>query len=249
MSKYIPDEYWAEHFRKRPGLLGTGHRRFTLEYNIKMYEVATEQLQQALARSDVNLTNARVLDVGSGFGYYVNRYLAWGAQAVTGVDLTQQAVDHLKATFPGQEFHQADISEPGWEVGKTYDLVSAISMIFHIVEPARFRSALTNLCRHVVPGGHLLVVDSFQRQWLPTAPHARLRDLADYRPVLEAEGLELVGLYPMHFLMGRALIPVIGPALFNQPLITRLLAGLERQLLRSGLSPAWLNFLIAVKRG
>lgn len=245
MESYTPSTYWEQHLRRRKGLLGTGHRRFSLEYNIKMYAAAAANLQAALYRSETSVAGVDVLDVGSGFGYYVDKYLGWQANSVTGVDLTQVAVENLRAAFPGQTFHQADISEPGWRVG-TFGLVSAISMIFHIVDPERFRNALINLCRQVSTGGSLLIVDAFRPQWWPTATHARLRDLTAYAPTLESEGFKVQGLYPMHRWMGRAWVPGLGPALLERQPLLDLFAGWEGQLGR--VEPpqlGWLNILIA----
>ncbi len=245
MESYTPSAYWEQHLRQRQGLLGTGHRRFSLEYNIKMYAAAAANLQAALSRSETPVVGADVLDVGSGFGYYVDKYLSWEARSVTGVDLTQVAVEKLRATFEGQIFHQADISEPGWHVG-TFGLVSAISMIFHIVDGQRFKNALTNLCRQVSTGGSLLIVDAFRPQWWPTASHARLRDLTAYTPTLESEGFTVLGLYPLHRWMGRAWVPVLGPALLNRQPLLDLFAGWEGQLGRAEPPrPGWLNILIA----
>ena len=41
----------------------------------------------------------KVLDVGAGTGFYVDRWLALGG-SVTGVDLTDVAVDRLRERFP-----------------------------------------------------------------------------------------------------------------------------------------------------
>ncbi len=246
MTNYTPTKYWEQHLRNRQGLLGTGHRRFSLDYNIKMYVAATANLEAALRRSQTTIAGADVLDVGSGFGYYVDKYLTWGARSITGVDLTQVAVEHLQREFPGQNFAQADISEPGWRVGGTFDLVSAISMIFHIVEPTRFQNALENLCRQVNASGRLLIVDAFRPQFWPTAAHARLRTLDAYMPTLKHEGFSIVGLYPMHRWLGRAFVPGLGPAVLGWGPILDLMSRWEGALGQATEpQPGWLNILIA----
>lgn len=246
MTNYTPTTYWEQHLRNRPGLLGTGHRRFSMDYNIKMYVAAAANLEAALKRSQTTLSGIDILDVGSGFGYYVDKYLTWGARSVTGVDLTQVAVEHLQREFPGQHFAQADISEPGWRVGGTFDLVSAISMIFHIVEPTRFQNALVNLCRQVSVSGRLLIVDAFRPEFWPTAAHARLRTLDAYTPTLKQEGFSIVGIYPMHRWLGRAFVPGLGPAILSWGPILNLLSRWEGLLGQAPEPrPGWLNILIA----
>lgn len=243
---YVPTEYWERHLRERPGLLGTGHRRFSLDYNIKMYAAATERLMAAFKKVDISLTALDVLDVGSGFGYWIERYQEWGARTITGVDLTEVAVAQLRERFPDLRFEQADISSPNWRLGSTFGLVSAISMIFHIVDQARFRTALRNLCAHVAPGGHLLIVDAFRPQWLPSAPHARLRDLKAYREILRSEGFDPPRLFPMHYVLGRAFIPKLGPALLNWHPMLKAAAALEDRLGAGPHPPlGWLNYMLA----
>lgn len=246
---YVPSEYWERHLRERPGVLGTGHRRFSLEYNLKMYAAATRRLHAALDGSAIVLEQTDVLDVGSGFGYFLEQYQAWGARALTGVDLTQVAVDHLRARFPQMTILQADISDPAWRIPGSFGLVSAISMIFHIVEEARFRTALHNLCAHVAPGGHLLIVDAFRPQWLPSAAHARLRDLKAYTEILAQHRVTDIQLFPMHYVLGRAFIPRLGPLLLNWPPLLNLAAALEDRLGAGAQPPlGWLNYLIARKQ-
>jgi len=226
--------------------MATGHRQFSLAYNKAMYVIATERLQQALAVAEIDLTGKRVLDIGAGFGYFVQKYLDWGAKRVAGVDLTAVSVQALQQQFPGHEFFQADISDPALSITGPYDLVSAISMIFHIVEEARFQQALTNMARLVQPGGHLLIVDAFRSSWVLTARHAKLRDLSAYRPNLEREGFTDLRLSPMYYLMGQSFVPGLGPLVLNQPWVIRWLASLERQMgATPQLKPGWLNYLIA----
>src|SRR5262245_1706679 len=77
---------------------------------------------------------ARVLDVGAGTGFYVDRWLARKA-SVTGVDLTEVSVRNLRERFPAARFIQADIGAPlgpplADEIG-TFDVVSAFDVLFH----------------------------------------------------------------------------------------------------------------------
>lgn len=245
-ADYDPKTYWERHLRSRPALMATGHRQFSLAYNEAMYAIATERLQQALAAAGIDLTGKRVLDIGAGFGYFVQKYLDWGAERVTGVDLTEVSVQALRQQFPGHAFFQADISDPALSIPGPYDLVSAISMIFHIVDEARFRQALTNMARLVEPGGYLLIVDAFRPAWMPTARHAKLRDLSAYRPILEREGFTDLRLSPMYYLMGQTFVPVLGPFLLNRSWMIRWLAAHDRQRGAGPQpKPGWLNYLIA----
>jgi len=249
MTGFDPKAYWENHLRNRPGLMATGHRQFSMAYNEAMYQIATERLRSALTQARIELTGRRILDVGAGFGYFIQKYLSWGAARITGVDLAEISIQELQHTFPQQEFFQADISEGNLPIPGNYDLVSAISMIFHIVDDLRFEQALKNMCLRVKPGGHLIIVDAFHRTLLPTARHARLRSLSSYQPILRKQAFELRTIYPMYYLMGQSFIPKIGPLLLNQPFALNFLMAQERRLSsQSRPKPGWLNFLIAQHR-
>jgi len=249
MTGFDPKAYWENHLRNRPGLMATGHRQFSMAYNEAMYQIATERLQSALTQARIELTGRRILDVGAGFGYFIQKYLSWGAARITGVDLAEISIQELQHTFPQQEFFQADISEENLPIPGNYDLVSAISMIFHIVDDLRFEQALKNMCQRVKPGGHLIIVDAFHRVWLPTARHARLRHLGAYQPILRERGLEIRVIYPMYYLMGQTFVPRIGPLLLNQPGMLRVVMAQERRWgSQSQPKLGWLNFLIAQRQ-
>jgi len=207
--------YWEARLRSRPDLRGTGHRQFSVDYNAAMYKVATDRLRETLDGVRVSLDGARVLDVGAGLGYFVGQYLEWGAAHVTGIDITEISVRHLRQLFPQLEFIQADIASENLVLPPDYDLVSAISVLFHILDNRKFERALGNICASVRPGGHLLVVDAFWKPLLPTAKHTRLRSLKHYLPTLGRHAFRVLAVRPMYYFMGRSVVPFIGPRLLS----------------------------------
>jgi len=238
--------YWETRLGQNPNLCGTGHRQFSLAYNEAMYQVATKNLEAVLARNKLDLTGKQILDIGPGSGYFVQKYLEWGAAHVTGVDIADMSVQLLQQAFPQHAFVQGDISHKTFAMPVQYDLVTAISVIFHIVEDVKFKQALTNMCNAVRPGGHLLLVDAFHQPAFLTAQHVRLRSLNHYIPSLEAHQIEICVLHPMYYLMGKTFIPFIGPKLLSHPAVLRLLLKLEHWLsTRIPPPPGWLQYLIA----
>lgn len=229
-EEFDPASYWEARLGRTPNLRGTGHRRFSLDYNRLMYRVATRNLLHALESVGVSLTNKTVLDIGPGFGYFVREYLDWGASQVTGIELTAAGCQTLRGRFPEHEFVQGDISDVGSDLLGTFDLVSAISVVYHIVDDGRFERALNNMCSCVRPEGHLLVVDSFQTRLFPSARHARMRSLRSYDRILTQHGLKVEMVSPMYYFMGRTLVPVLGPAILGNPRVARFIAGIEAWL-------------------
>ncbi len=225
-NAFPPYDYWEERLRRNPDLRGTGHRQFSMAYNEALYRIATARLQAALDCVGIDLNGKQVLDVGAGLGYFVQQYINRGAQFVTGVDITQVSVQELRRRFPGHEFIQADISEAPM-IPREYDLVSAIGVMFHIVDDDRFLHALKNICARVKANGYLLIVDSFNYPIIPSARHTRLRSLRDYQSVLRDYGFVLRDIRPLFYVMGQSFIPVVGPRLSSWPPILNLLLRFE----------------------
>src|SRR5688500_18643814 len=109
-----------------------------------MYRVRGDVFDRVVSRlnsvnsqqSTVNsYVGAEILDVGSGTGFYVDRWLRLGAR-VTGLDLTEVAVRELGRSFPQARFVQGDIGaelEPLTLTPASFDAVSAFDVLFHIV--------------------------------------------------------------------------------------------------------------------
>ena len=220
--------YWEMRLQMRPDVGGTGHRAFSMKYNEYMYLVATENMQRGLKRAGVEVKGKRVLDAGAGLGYFVRRFIEWGAAEVTGLDLTDFSVQNLSQMFPEQKFVRADLSEPNLPLPGNYDLVTAISMLFHIVEDDKFERAVTNLCQQTKPGGHLLLVDTFYKPIVVSAGHANPRPLEKYIPILERNGCRVKVIQTMYHFYGQTLVPVIGPAIMNLPPVMELMLKGER---------------------
>jgi SAM-dependent methyltransferase len=229
---FDPRRYWETRLSSNPNLRGTGHRSFSVEYNDVLYRIASGRLCAAMREVGIDLVGSRILDVGAGFGYFVQRYIHWGASHVTGVDVTEVSVQSLQRAFPGHQFLRADVTEPDLPLGGDFDVVSAISVLYHVLDDRRFGQAMRNMCARVKPGGYLIAVDLFNRAPVLTARHTRLRTWAYYRPVLDQYGFRVCDVRPLYYVMGRGMIPVLGPRLLSQPAMLRLLESIERGLER-----------------
>jgi SAM-dependent methyltransferase len=167
-----------------------------------MYDLRRRVLERELAREGVTLPGARVLDLGSGVGFYVDFYLRHGAE-VTSVELTDAGSSLLRARFPAARVLQGDIAE--MDAGTGFDVVNVWDVLYHITDDARFEAALTRAARALRPGGLLLLSDVFGPFRARLATHNVVRGLGRYRPVLEREGVDIVRLVPTHLLINREL--------------------------------------------
>ena len=204
-------EYWERRLRDHFSLEGVGYLRLGRRYNEWMYRVRGEvfdAVTSELAASGLGPPGrtgpARVLDVGSGTGFYVDRWLRRGAD-VTGVDLTDVAVEGLRGRFPSARFVRADIGDPladplRREAGR-FDAISAFDVLFHIVDDAQYARALANIAALLRPGGWFLWSDNFIHQPTVRVAHQVSRSLAEIEAALAGAGLEVVARRPMFVLM------------------------------------------------
>ena len=194
---YRPGEFWERRLSEQFDLRGTGETGLSLAYNRACYELRRDVLTRALARAAIEPRGRTVLDVGCGTGFFTAYYLGRGAR-VTGLDIAPTSIERLRERHPDARFVLADVSEAPPE--GSFDLVNVFDVLYHITEDARWERALRHLARAVAPGGTLLVTDTFAPLG-GAAVHNRMRDLARYRAVIEAEGLAVQSLDPTHVLL------------------------------------------------
>lgn len=196
-------DYWERRLREHFSLEGVGYLRLGRRFNEWMYRVRGDVFDRVVAGLGLQ-QGVKVLDVGSGTGFYVERWLRLDAQ-VTGVDLTQVAVEQLAKRFPAGRFVQANIGEPlvaplSAEVGR-YQVISAFDVLFHIVDDQQYARALGNIASLLEPGGTFLWSDNFIHQPTTRVTHQVSRSLGEIEAALEAAGLTVVDRVPMFVLM------------------------------------------------
>jgi SAM-dependent methyltransferase len=205
--------YWETRLREHYSLAGVGYLRLGRRYNEWMYRIRGEVFDRVVQATGnrqpaTGWRGAKVLDVGAGTGFYVDRWLRMGA-TVTGLDLTEVAVRELSRCFPAVNFVQADIGGPlgGGTLAErllppgSFDAVSAFDVLFHIVDDAAYARAFQNIAALLRPGGWFLWSDNFLRHPTERVAHQVSRSLAESTAAVEAAGFQVVERVPMFVLM------------------------------------------------
>ena len=203
-------EYWETRLREHYTLAGVGYLRLGRRYNEWMYRIRGEVFDRVVdglgsgeRGAGSGWPGGSVLDVGAGTGFYVDRWKRLGAR-VTGLDLTDVAVEELSRCFPDNRFVRADIGGPFEQVPlrpASFDVVSAFDVLFHIVDDAAYGRAFRNIASLLRPGGWLLWSDNFLRHPAERATHQVSRSLAESTRCVEDAGFEVVKRVPMFVLM------------------------------------------------
>ena len=181
---------------------GVGYQALGRPFNDWMYRVRREVFLREAARLDVDLSTARVLDIGSGTGFYIDLWQHAGAADITGCDLTEAAVLRLRSKFPGVRFVRADIAEAtGALEPASFDVVSCMDVLFHITDDERYVRALETISHVLRPGGTFVLSENFLHRPEQRGAHQVNRTIEWIGDALSHTGFEVVRRVPMLVLM------------------------------------------------
>ena len=130
--------------------------------------------QQLLSDLKVKVDAGNVLDVGAGSGRWVRYFLQRFKPALLmGIDFTTASIDLLQRRYANTAetktlFRTADLTLPQLDLGQRFDLINVMNVLFHIPEPDRFTTALTNLTRHLAPAGRIVTTEYMPRMTMRT---------------------------------------------------------------------------------
>jgi len=203
MKTFDPQDYWEERLRGNFGPGGVGYVGMDEGYNIWLYRVRRRVFFRIVSSLDIDLRQANVIDIGSGTGFYIERWKEAGVEKIVGTDLTQVSIRNLQRKFPRDQFFQVDIGDekvilPGQG---QYDVVSAFDILFHIVDDARYQKAIQNIYGLLRPGGWFIFSDNFLHYGTERARHQVSRSLEDITAILREIGFRIIRRTPMFVLM------------------------------------------------
>jgi SAM-dependent methyltransferase len=207
-QRYAPQAYWDDLLGTQLDERGVGYPGLALALNRAMYDAERDQLARLLDDHGIAVgPSSRVLDIGAGSGVWIDFWERRGAGSITGVDLTEAAVSGLRRRFPRHAFAQVDIGQAEGALAGPFDVITAMSVLLHITDEERWRSALRSIAEALAPGGSAVLIEPLvvHRWWGPPfGPEAnsKARPLADWRAALADAGLELVELRPATVLLG-----------------------------------------------
>ncbi len=122
-------------------------------YGFKNYEAEAARLRELIAERKTSPGNT-LLDVACGTGAhlaFLKKYFA-----VEGLDLTPEMLQVARERHPEIVFHEGDMRT--FDLGRKFDVVTCLfSSIGYLKSPALLREAVTNMARHLQPGGMLIV--------------------------------------------------------------------------------------------
>lgn len=192
-----------------------GHRDMPVAYNRIAYRFRLKAFEEAVDGGLPSWPRVTAFVAGFGPGFYLDYLHRHGVEDVWGVDLTEAAVEHASGRFPGYRLLQHDITQPlALRKRSHFDLVTAIDVLFHILEDDGWKQALEQLCSLLRPGGRLLLTDKFPvGAPRSTSSTVRWRPVELYESVLAAHGVSLERMIPVFLWMDEAITCGVHPGL------------------------------------
>jgi 2-polyprenyl-3-methyl-5-hydroxy-6-metoxy-1,4-benzoquinol methylase len=194
--------YWERRLAGGPNLGTVGYEGLSLAFNRWMYRIRGVVFDRAVAGLGIDIAHARVLDIGSGSGFYVERWLKAGASKVVGLDLTEVAVSTLRLKFPECEFLRLDVTgSTGQLVANSFSAVSAMDVLYHVTDDALYRKAIENISNLLRPGGVLLFSENCLRSGTVRAKYQVSRSFAEISDHLSQANMRIIHRAPIFILM------------------------------------------------
>ncbi len=194
--------YWEDRHAAAESLDTVGWTGLGRSFNGWMYAVRRRVFARVVSAHVPIRDDTRVLDIGSGTGFYLKLWTELGAPRVEGSDLSPTAVARLRAAYPDVPIHQLDIGalRPGVSPAG-YDGVSAMDVLFHILDEDDYRRAIGNLAGLLAPDGHLVLSENLLADGVHRGPAQVSRSESEIVTLLREAGLEPVVQAPMFVLL------------------------------------------------
>jgi SAM-dependent methyltransferase len=211
-ERYDPQAFWDASLSEEFTIRGIGFPTFPESLNRHMYRSMLATVDRILRAKGLgrDLGEKSVLDVGSAIGLWIDFWRERGAGRVTGLDITDKGFERLQQRFPGTDLVRADIGDKELSLGDQFDVISAMNMLLHVTDDARWEQALANLAHLLKPDGLLLVMDPivFHREFGPELDETaieRRRHIDRWRDVLARNELRIERVEPATVLLATPL--------------------------------------------
>jgi SAM-dependent methyltransferase len=195
--------YWDDRLRRHWGPEGAGSVVYGRRFNLWRYRVREKVFRRVIRRTALPPEGISVLDVGMGTGFYLDQWRRLGVRSLSGLDISDCAVERTAQADPGGKYYRSDIGAVSSPLPvEGFDAVSAIDVLVHIVDDAAYLRALAHIHNALKPGGWLFYSDAFFH-----GPEKRFEDywkgrtLSTASTALQTCGFEIVFRVPMSVLM------------------------------------------------
>jgi SAM-dependent methyltransferase len=156
-----PTQYWTERHLAHDGLRGVGNIGCSEGYNRWLYRVKLSVFHREAMRCLGDPAHLSVLDIGSGRGSILKQWQRLGCRRIVGSDFAGPALSNLRRRFPNLQIVELDVAKSQVPFRAEFDAVSAIDVLYHLMDEGSFRQALRNVFLALRPGGIFIFSDLY----------------------------------------------------------------------------------------
>ena len=126
--------YWEIKIGYTPNESSVGNAGLDLEFNRWAYRLRKKRFSEFSLSVVENPSDCRVLDAGSGIGFYLDCWQTAGVRELHALDFTLAACRHIESRFPSVTVHHADLADAQLDLGTgQFDVISCFDTLFHPV--------------------------------------------------------------------------------------------------------------------
>lgn len=186
------------------GWMGAGEDLNRLIYACKLQALGRALAALAWRRGD----KFSVLDAGCGQGFFARFYhQAFPHAAYVGIDISERAIGHLRASSVSGEFHSADLATWTHPHGLKFDIIQSLEVLHLILDDDTVVRAIENLERQMTDCGLLLVTAAMPDDTVVRGDYLRYRSRRFWMDTLKSLNLRVLSSQPIYYWL-----PAGGPA-------------------------------------
>jgi SAM-dependent methyltransferase len=200
----VSKEYWAKRYKTDFSFRSSAHISFSWEYNQYVYKAYIRTLKSLMQNNQKIIKDKRILDIGSGTGYYIDFYKKNSVSSLIGTDITDISVRNLSKKFPEYQFVQNDITSqlPVLLTDNKYDIISVFDVLYYIIDDDLFKKSIENISKLCDDNTIIVITDRFVDQVPNTGlVYFKFRSIAKYSKILNKYGLKIIDRKPVNFLL------------------------------------------------
>lgn len=161
---------------------------FANRYQLEVYKFAAKVIKTEKCDS--------VVDVGCGHGIKLSKYIRPVCNDITGID-GRQSIDYCQANHPFGQWLVDDINHPAYPTKRKYDLVMAVDVIEHLINPDNLIKYLKKLTHK----NSKVIISTPEREKLRGLDHLGPAGMANPAHVREWSQAELATYLSRHNLV------------------------------------------------